>query len=490
MRSWRDHLWYNSLIHLKNGLIDKEEPTLQALPQDFLQQMQSLLEDEYPSFLNTYKHAPIRSLRANTLKIDPVRLQEKVPFQLEPVPWCEEAFYYDHELVRPGKHVYHAAGLYYIQDASAMAPAEALAAKPGEKILDLCAAPGGKTTQLASQMQGKGILVANEIDHKRINALVENLERSGVTHAVVLNENPAHLTKRFVHFFDGILIDAPCSGEGMFRKDPDASRRWSLRAVEKCALVQSEILSAAAPMLRPGGRMVYSTCTFNPLENEGVIARFLEQHPEFQVKPIAQAANYKPGKPEWTDQKNSSLQDAVRLWPHHLRGEGHFVVLLEKRDGQEIKKPRPGKFPPVSTQARKVWKTFVENTYVEGSFLKDTYTIYGEHLYQVPKELPSLKGLRVERPGRYLGQAKRNHFAPSHALSLSSQPDQVQRVYSFAQNDPELMLYLQGETLPAALEKGWTLVTVDGYPLGWGKVSGGLLKNHYPKWLRRDRAQT
>ncbi|WP_312853849.1 RsmB/NOP family class I SAM-dependent RNA methyltransferase [Thermoactinomyces mirandus] len=462
---------------------------MQSLPQDFLQLMQFLLKDEYPAFLNTYQHAPIRSLRVNTLKIRPDRLKEKVPFQLEPVPWCKEAFYYDHERDRPGKHVYHAAGLYYIQDASAMAPAEALAAKPGEKILDLCAAPGGKTTQLAAQMRGKGILVANEIDNKRIHALVENLERCGVTNAVVLNENPAHLTERFTHFFNGILIDAPCSGEGMFRKDPEASNRWSLRAVEKCALLQSQILEAAAPMLRPGGRLVYSTCTFNPSENEGVISRFLEKHPEFQVKSIAQATHFQPGHPEWADKENPSLQEAARLWPHHLKGEGHFVVLLEKTADQEIKKPRTGKFPPVSASAKKVWKTFVEHTYVEESFLKDTYTVFGEHLYQVPEELPSLKGLRVERPGRYLGQAKRNHFAPSHALALSSQPAQVRQVHALERDDPELIRYLQGEALPATLAKGWTLVTVDGYPLGWGKVSGGLLKNHYPKWLRRDRIQ-
>ncbi|MGA8943335.1 MAG: RsmB/NOP family class I SAM-dependent RNA methyltransferase [Thermoactinomyces sp.] len=462
---------------------------MQSLPHDFLQQMQSLLDDEYPAFLNTYQLAPIRSLRVNTLKIDPARLKEMVPFRLEPVPWCKEAFYYDHEQDRPGKHVYHAAGLYYIQDASAMAPAEALAAKPGEKILDLCAAPGGKTTQLAAQMRGEGILVANEIDSKRINALVENLERCGVTNTVVLNENPLHLTKRFAHFFDGILIDAPCSGEGMFRKDPEVSRRWSLRAVEKCSLLQLDILEAAAPMLRPGGRLVYSTCTFNPVENEGVIAAFLEQHPEFQVKPVAQAAYYKPGHPEWAGQKDTALRDAVRLWPHHLKGEGHFVILLEKKDGQETKPPRPGKFPPVSAQAIKVWKDFARDTYVGKSFLKGPYTIYGEHLYQVPEELPSLKGLKVERPGRYLGKAKRNHFAPSHALALSSFPGQVQQIQAFTQNDPELMLYLQGEALPTTLQKGWTLVTVDGYPLGWGKVSGGLLKNHYPKWLRWDRTR-
>lgn len=460
---------------------------MQPLPQDFLEQMKSLLGDEYPAFLKTYESAPVRSLRVNTLKINPRSFREKVPFQLDPVPWCPQAFYYDHEQDRPGKHVYHAAGLYYIQDASAMAPAEALDAQPGEKILDLCAAPGGKTTQLAAQMQGEGILVANEIDSKRIKALVENLERCGVTNAVVLNETPSHLAARFPQYFDGILIDAPCSGEGMFRKDPETSTRWSLKAVEKCAKLQYEILSAAAPMLRPGGRLVYSTCTFNPSENEQVIATFLENHPAFEIMSIKAASHYQPGRPDWSENPVPALKEAGRLWPHHLKGEGHFVVLLEKKEAQETRKTRPGKFPPVSQSGAKVWKTFVQESYGQTDLFEGPFTMYGDHLYQVHKDLPSLKGLRVERPGRYLGQAKRSHFVPSHALALSSHPERVKQTCDFNVNDPELLLYLQGETLPSKLKKGWTLVTVDGYPLGWGKVSGQLLKNHYPKWLRWDR---
>ncbi|MBA4548854.1 RsmF rRNA methyltransferase first C-terminal domain-containing protein [Thermoactinomyces intermedius] len=460
---------------------------MQSLPQDFLELMKSLLGDEYPAFLKTYESAPVRSLRVNTLKTGHLSFPEKVPFRLEPVPWCPPAFYYDHERDRPGKHVYHAAGLYYIQDASAMAPAEALSAKPGEKILDLCAAPGGKTTQLASQMQGKGVLVANEIDGKRIKALVENLERCGVTNAIVLNETPAHLAARFPQYFDGILIDAPCSGEGMFRKDPETATRWSLKAVEKCAELQYEILTAAAPMLRPGGRLVYSTCTFNPTENEQVIAAFLKNHPGFEIKSIQAAPHYQPAHPEWAGNRVPALNQACRLWPHHLKGEGHFVVLMEKKEEQETRKTRPGKFPPVPQPAAKVWKSFIQETYNQTDLLEGTFTMYGDHLYQVHPDLPSLKGLRVERPGRYLGQAKRSHFVPSHALALSSLPEQVKQTCDFQTDDPDLLLYLQGETLPSDLAKGWTLVTVDGYPIGWGKVSGNLLKNHYPKWLRWDR---
>ncbi|MBH8603854.1 RsmF rRNA methyltransferase first C-terminal domain-containing protein [Thermoactinomyces sp. CICC 10522] len=459
-----------------------------SLPVDYLEQMKQLLQEEYPSFYHTYEEPPTRSLRVNILKTSPEQLKVRVPFHLESVPWCPEGFYYNHELDRPGKHVYHAAGLYYIQDASAMAPAEALEPQPGENILDLCAAPGGKTTQIAAKMKGKGILVANEIDAKRIKALVENLERCGVTNAVVLNENPGHLSERFSGYFDRILVDAPCSGEGMFRKDADACERWSIRATEKCADLQLEILEAAAPMLRPGGRLVYSTCTFNPRENEELIWRFLQLHPDFKLIPVPQRQYYRSGRPDWIREADNKLVKAARLWPHHLRGEGHFVAVLQKEATAEGSKKRPGKWPPVHAQARKLWERFASETLTDTNFLSNgTFTLYGEHLYYVPVDIPSLKGLRVERPGRYLGQAKKNHFVPSHALALSLDPQMVKRQCNFTVDDPDLLRYLQGETLPSAQSKGWTLVTVDHFPLGWGKVSGGLLKNHYPKWLRFDK---
>lgn len=459
---------------------------MRPLPSDYVELMKQLLGNEFPAFIQTYEEPSTRGLRVNTLKITPEELQKRVPFHLEPIPWCKEAFYYKHELDRPGKHVYHAAGLYYIQDASAMAPAEALQPQPGENILDLCAAPGGKTTQIAAKMKGKGLLVANEIDDKRIKALVENLERCGVTNAVVLNENPLRLASRFAGFFDRILIDAPCSGEGMFRKDEEVCERWSLRAVEKCADLQLEILTAAVPMLRPGGRLVYSTCTFNPTENEAIIQRFLAEHPDFSLIPVPQEKYFQPGRPEWVEEPHAELKQTARLWPHHLRGEGHFVAVMEKAESAQGTRQRPGKFPPVHADAVKQLRQFSQETYQDHLFA-GTLTLYGEHLYLIPEQLPSLKGLKVERPGRYLGQVKKGRFVPSHALALSSDPSLVRQTVDFHNDDPELLLYLQGEALPTDLKKGWTLVTVDQFPLGWGKVSGGLLKNHYPKWLRWDK---
>ncbi|QKG84018.1 NOL1/NOP2/sun family putative RNA methylase [Kroppenstedtia pulmonis] len=453
------------------------------LPDSYCIQMKRLLREEYPSFIATYEEPVSRGLRINSLKISTEEGKILFPFALEPIPWCDSGFYYDHQQDRPGKHVYHAAGLYYIQDPSAMAPVEALDPKPGEKILDLCAAPGGKTTQIAAKMQGQGILVANEISSQRRKALVENLERCGVRNALVLGESPQLLSTRFSGYFDRILIDAPCSGEGMFRKDPESCQRWSPKATELCADLQLEILDAAAPMLRPGGILTYSTCTFNPVENEQVLQLFLERNPAFRLQKVPGSTHFQPSRSDWA-KGNADLSLGARLWPHRLKGEGHFVSVLVKEAGPTGTKQRPGKFPPVHNDARQALKSFVsENLNVE---LNGLFTMYGDHLYHVHKNTPSLKGLKVERPGLYLGQVKGKRLVPSHAWAMSLSTDQVKQTHSFSTEDPELYSYLRGEALPVNRPKGWTLVTVDRFPLGWGKVSGGLLKNHYPKWLRWD----
>lgn len=457
------------------------------LPAEYLEQMETLLGAEYSAFRKTYDHDPTRGLRINTLKIAVEEGLQRLPFSLSPIPWCNEGFFYNHEKDRPGKHVYHAAGLYYIQDPSAMAPVVALDPQPGERILDLCAAPGGKTTQIAAKMKGFGTLVANEIHPQRIKALAENLERCGIHNVVLLNETPHRLTKRFTSFFDRILVDAPCSGEGMFRKDPDVCTRWSVRATYKCAEVQLQILEAAAPMLRAGGTLTYSTCTFNPVENEGVLHQFLEKFPEFRLRSVPHADKFLPGRPEWVNAQED-LRHSARLWPHHVRGEGHFIAVLEKMDGSVHRPSRSNTFPAVPRKTLHQFHSFAREN-LTASVSDQTYTLFGNHLYQIPADdLPPLDGLKVERPGLYLGQIKRNHFLPAHTLAMAlTTPDQFQRSVSFTPGDPQLYSYLRGEALPYSGEKGWTLVTVDTFPLGFGKASGGLLKNHYPKWLRWDR---
>jgi NOL1/NOP2/sun family putative RNA methylase len=457
---------------------------MNPLPKHYLEQMKEGLGTDYSAFLSTYQHPPTRGLRINSLKLTPEEALTRLPFQLEPIPWCPTGFFYRQESDRPGKHVFHAAGLYYIQDPSAMAPVEALDPQPGETILDLCAAPGGKSTQIAAKMKGKGLLIANEIMGPRRKALVENLERCGAGDTVVLGERPERLATRFSGFFDRILIDAPCSGEGMFRKDPETAKRWSLKATEQCAVLQGEIVQAAAKMVKPGGVLVYSTCTFNPRENEQVIASFLKAHPDFFLETALGSEHYQPGCPDWAH-TSPELSRTSRLWPHHLPGEGHFLARLRKAPGPQGRRQRSGKLSPVTGAAMKVFGQFVRDTLKEDPTEKP-FTLFSDHLYQTVEELPPLKGTVVERPGLHLGQARRKHFHPSHAWALTMDPAIVKRVIAFDPEDPTLYRYLRGEAIPSQQTDGWTLVAVDRFPLGWAKASGGLLKNHYPKSLRWD----
>ncbi|TGV24161.1 RsmB/NOP family class I SAM-dependent RNA methyltransferase, partial [Mesorhizobium sp. M00.F.Ca.ET.186.01.1.1] len=293
----------------------------QNLPGLFTERMKNLLNQEFAAFLASYDQPVTHGLRVNPLKVAREQFLSRSPFTLEPVSWCVNGFrYQDQE--RPGKHPYHAAGLYYLQEPSAMSAAEALDAQPGERILDLCAAPGGKSTQLAAGLNGQGLLVANEIHPVRVKALAENLERCGVKNAVVTNETPEKLQERFPQFFDKILVDAPCSGEGMFRKLPEAIEDWSPDKVTECHLMQQDILDAASAMLKPGGTLVYSTCTFAPLENEQSLVDFLTRHPEFTVVELPEPEWFAPGQPDWANPRCEPLGKTARLWPHLLQGEG------------------------------------------------------------------------------------------------------------------------------------------------------------------------
>jgi NOL1/NOP2/sun family putative RNA methylase len=446
---------------------------MKTLPPDFLNEMQQELEDTFPEFIASYNQQAVKSLRTNLMKVTPEVLPNILPFPLEPIPWCTAGFYFP-TAFRPGKHVYHAAGLYYIQEASAMAPVEALDPLPGEKILDLCAAPGGKTTQIAAKLNGTGLLVANEVDSKRCKALISNLERFGVTNTVVLNEQPHRISSRFPAFFDRILVDAPCSGEGMFRKDPAACDHWSIKNSEKCADLQQHILGEAAKMVKPSGRLVYSTCTFNRRENEHTIELFLQEHPEFSITTVQNNAYFQPGL-------TPKIEKAGRLWPHLLRGEGHFVVVLEKQTG-ESQKSKSAKNSRLPKQVKSLLDAFIQDNFT-GVPTPQNLVLYGDHLYEAPTGVPSLDKLKVAQPGRYIGEIRKGRFIPAHALAMTLDASSVNQVQSYTQFDAELYQFLQGETVPTTYT-GWTLVTVDGYPLGWGKGAGGILKNHYPKWLR------
>lgn len=428
------------------------------LPVEFLNRMQTQLGAEYEAFLQSLERPRAVALRFNPLKGDvPI-----LPFVREPVPWEPMGFYYD-PAQRPGLHVYHDAGVYYLQEASAMAPVALLDPQPGERVCDLCAAPGGKTTQIAGRMQGQGFLLCNEIHPARAKILSRNIERMGVANALVTNEKPKNLASRLAGFFDRVLVDAPCSGEGMFRKEEAAVTDWSQETVQMCAQRQAEILDCAAKLVRPGGLLVYSTCTFAPEEDEQAVAGFLQRHPEFT--PEQREA------PWFENGENASY----RLWPHKLLGEGHFAAVLRKGEGEEdFCKPQEGQKLP------KAWLTFAKElgiTLPEGKAIS-----FGQQLYWAPPALPDLRGLKVMRPGLELGTLKGERLEPAHALALWLK-DCGQSV-SFPADARQIRDYLHGDVI-ASDRKGWQLIQADGYSLGWAKGDGRVLKNHYPKGLRR-----
>ena len=454
------------------------------LPQEFENRMKQMLGEEYPAFEASYEKEKFQALRLNPLKVDKECFLEKTTFTLTQVPWEGNGFYYTAQDT-PGKHPYHEAGVYYIQEPSAMAPVPFLEIKPGDRVLDLCAAPGGKSTQIGVALQGEGLLVCNEIHPARAKILSENVERMGIRNALVTNESPEKLRSIFAGYFDKILVDAPCSGEGMFRKNEEAKEEWSPENVELCADRQDGILDCAADMLRPGGRLVYSTCTFAPQENEGSMARFLERYPEFTILQVAMPEGFAAGNPKWADCEAEGIEHTMRIWPHKVNGEGHFLAVLQKEGslGSTLPLSLYGVEKGISAKEIADYLAFAKETLKnppQGIYLK-----FGDQLYVAPVGMPALKGLKVLRPGLHLGTMKKNRFEPSHALALSLCEEEVLRSHELTVADDSAAAFIGGQTFPTEGEKGWYLITVDGYSLGWGKAAGGIMKNHYPKGLRK-----
>lgn len=427
------------------------------LPIQFLERMKEMLGTEYEEFLASYNKERAYGMRINTLKMEKEEALKLLPFSLEPVLWCETGFYYK-EQERPGKHPFHEAGLYYIQEPSAMITAELAEITPGEQVLDLCAAPGGKSTQLACKMQGKGVLVSNEINPQRAAILSQNMERMGIKNAIVTNESPERLSKFLGSFFDKIVVDAPCSGEGMFKKEPLAVSEWSEANVENCSRRQREILSYASVMLKPGGRIIYSTCTFSKQENEDVIQGFVSEHPEYEIVQMH------------------------RIWPHKVKGEGHFAAVLQKA-GEGMGQREFGKAGKLEKGKQAQLEEFINSTLK--TKLEGNLVTFGENLYLLPEQAPDLKGLKVLRPGLHIGSFKKNRFEPAHALSHALKPNECRHVLELSREEKEVEGFLRGEAIEGvAEEKGWYLVCVEGLPLGFAKYSNGMFKNHYPKGLR------
>ena len=428
------------------------------LPELFLERMKAELGDEYEDFLKSLERPRAVALRFNPLKGD----APKLPFTGDPVPWEPMGFYYDPDS-RPGLHPFHEAGVYYLQEASAMAPVALLDPQPGERVCDLCSAPGGKTTQIAGRMGGEGFLLCNEYSPKRARILSRNIERMGVANALVTNETVDRLADRFEEQFDRVLIDAPCSGEGMFRKEEAAVTDWSQETVEMCARRQGEILHHGARLVRPGGRLVYATCTFAPEEDELAVAEFLKNHPDFEPE-ILEAPWFVPVE-----------NGGHRLWPHKLLGEGHFAAVFRRKGDGGC-----GFTPAQGIKLPKEWVSFAGELDIQLPPGKAVQ--FGQSLYWAPEGMPDINRLKVLRPGLELGTVKKDRFEPAHALALWL--GSCKNVQDFPADSPELGAYIHGDVVPSE-KKGWCLVTADGYSIGWGKGDGRVLKNHYPKGLRR-----
>ncbi len=469
------------------------------LPEEFVTKMQGLMGDEFNTYLESYKKPRFYGVRVNTLKISVDEFLKISPFHLEPVPWTTDGFYYK-EGDNPGRHPYYYAGLYYIQEPSAMLPGAVIGVKPGDKVLDLCAAPGGKSVQMAAQLKGQGLLVANDINTDRVKALVKNIELCGIRNAIVLNESPEKLAGNFEGFFDKIMVDAPCSGEGMFRKDEDAVKSWEKFKCEKCSCMQWDILGQVDKMLKPGGVILYSTCTFSPEEDELMIERFMDEHEgAYELLEIPKTGGIEGGRKEWAGGRYD-FSKAARLWPHKLNGEGHFAALIRKRKVDEgiekgsnaginlVKERGKEKFHEINSHEdlknfNKELSEFIENSTTLD--LKGFAFQKGDNFYHLPEACPDLSGLKVAKFGWYLGEKGPKGFVPSHSLAVSLRVGEMKRKISFTADSRETNSYLKGETLIDSGEKGYTGICVDGYALGWAKQTGDMLKNLYPKGWRK-----
>jgi len=445
------------------------------LPKDFTDRMKQMLGDEYDSFARAFSDNEYYvGLR---VKPDKKELFSEILKNCEQVEWCSDGYYCDKSLIS-GNHPYHLAGLCYFQEPSAMSSVEAIKIEPDDFVLDLCAAPGGKATQAGLKLSHQGLLVANEIIPKRAQILAENIERMGISNAIVTNETPEKLSERFEGFFDKIIVDAPCSGEGMFRKEPKAVEEWSINHTKTCAVRQRHILDCAYKMLAPGGSLVYSTCTFAPCENEKTVGYVLESYSDISLADTG-LSMLCDGKSEWGNGKYD-MTLTKRVFPHKQKGEGHFVALL-KKDGEKPKREiLKYKEDKKCLDAVKLYREFEKNTLI--TEISGCFRLFGENLYIIPHGI-ELDKLKVVRAGLHLGICKKNRFEPSHALVLSLKAEQFKNIISFSADSKELAKYLRGETLNGNIN-GYLAVCVDNNPIGWAKGSQGIIKNHYPKYLR------
>ena len=455
------------------------------LPKPYVDAMKELLEGDYDAYIRSLDEKPYVGIRTNLLKLTKEKLKEILDRDFKEIPWVKEGFYFEEEkgvLTTPSlsniekiksisKNPYYFAGLYYIQEPSAMTPAMVAGIKPGDKVLDLCAAPGGKSTQAASYLQGEGLLVSNDFSASRVKALQKNIEVSGIDNVLITNEDPKNLSKVYIEYFDKIIVDAPCSGEGMFRRDSAVFRAYLGRGPEFFTGLQVSILNEAAKMLKPGGTLVYSTCTYSKVEDEGSLSEFLENHPDFKIDKI---------KPDFGFEESKTLPGTIRLFPHKIKGEGHFVARLKKDDRAGEKNENKTK----DKKKRKIPKLPEELLEFLGKIKRDwdyeRIFINKDYAYYLPKDALIDKSLHYIRTGLLLGEIKKNRFEPFQALAMNIKFDEWENPLNLSAMDERVIKYLKGETIEADDEyMGIRLVCVDGFSLGFVKQNKKSCKNKY-----------
>lgn len=469
------------------------------LPQSFLDSMKEILGEDYEAFLAGFDGQRQYGLRVNTLKMNLEEFERIAPFHLKKVPWISNGYFYEAEDA-PAKHPFYSAGLYYLQEPSAMTPASRLKVQPGERVLDLCAAPGGKATELGAALQGEGLLVANDINTARARALLRNLELFGISNSFVTNEPPHVLAERFPEFFHKIMVDAPCSGEGMFRKNPAVVDSWQEKGPEYFSKLQREIIVQAADMLLPGGMMFYSTCTFSPLENEKTITHLLKERPDMEVIPMEDYEGFAEGLTSYRGEVfDESCKLCRRIWPHKMSGEGHFMALLHKKNGVQQQVQQTVSQSSIWWEKckglNKEQKAAAEDFFSHVNIAYDgkRIDVRGDNLYYLPAPKYDGRGLHFLRNGLFMGEFKKKRFEPSQPFALALHAQDFDQVLDFPADDERLSRYLRGETLDVSnliagekKRKGWQLVMVAGHPLGFGKLVNNNLKNKYPAGWRKN----
>ena len=469
------------------------------LPQSFLDSMKEILGEDYEAFLAGFDGQRQYGLRVNTLKMNLEEFERIAPFHLKKVPWISNGYFYNAEDV-PAKHPFYSAGLYYLQEPSAMAPGALLPVTPGDRVLDLCAAPGGKSTELGAALQGEGLLVANDINTARARALLRNLELFGISNSFVTNEPPHVLAERFPEFFHKIMVDAPCSGEGMFRKNPAVVDSWQEKGPEYFSKLQREIIVQAADMLLPGGMMFYSTCTFSPLENEKTITHLLKERPDMEVIPMEDYEGFAEGLTSYRGEVfDESCKLCRRIWPHKMSGEGHFMALLHKKNGVQQQVQQTVSQSSIWWEKckglNKEQKAAAEDFFSHVNIAYDgkRIDVRGDNLYYLPAPKYDGRGLHFLRNGLFMGEFKKKRFEPSQPFALALHAQDFDQVLDFPADDERLSRYLRGETLDVSdliagekKRKGWQLVMVAGHPLGFGKLVNNNLKNKYPAGWRKN----